>query len=84
MAQPVLPSSFMRVFFVIAVLAGLTWVFVVQKQQPQAKAVPTPKTAVAGTSPRPASEHNWMKSALDRTNEVKRQVAQQRNGDPNK
>jgi hypothetical protein len=77
----------MRVFLVIAVLAGLTWLFVVQKQQPQPKTVSPAKSVTmtaAAPSPRPASQHNWMKSALDRTNEVKSQVAQQRKNDPNK
>ncbi len=65
----------MRKFLVIAVLAGLAWVFVVQKRnEPQ-------KAAQVSTSPRPVSEHDWMKRSLDRTNEVKRQVAQQRKED---
>jgi hypothetical protein len=73
----------MRKFLVIAVLAGLTWLFVVQKRTESQKA--TPEKTVAQTavpaSPRPVSEHNWMKRSLDRTNEVKRQVAQQRKED---
>jgi hypothetical protein len=70
----------MRKFLVIAVLAGLGWLFVVQKRTESPKEAP--KTAVAQTaSPRPVSEHNWMKHSLDRANEVKRQVAQQRKAD---
>ena len=68
----------MRKFLVLAVLAGLALLFVVQKRNE------TPKPAaqtIAATSPRPVSEHNWMKRSLDRTNEVKRQVAQQRKED---
>jgi hypothetical protein len=75
----------MRKFLVIAVLAGLAWLFVVQKRSETPKPAvtatkPTGQT-VAATSPRPVSEHNWMKRSLDRTNEVKRQVAQQRRED---
>ena len=74
----------MRKFLVIAVLAGLTWLFISQKRnEPSKPAAPTKSVAkVDGTpSPRPVSEHNWMKRSLDRTNEVKRQVAQQRKTD---
>jgi hypothetical protein len=75
----------MRKFLVIAVLAGLAWLFVVQKRSEPPKVVPSEKKAVtqttAAASPRPVSEHNWMKRSLDRTNEVKRQVAEQRKED---
>ncbi len=74
----------MRKFLVIAVLAGLAWLFVVQKRNETTKTEATTTKAaqtVAATSPRPVSEHNWMKRSLDRTNEVKRQVAQQRKED---
>jgi hypothetical protein len=76
----------MRKFLVIAVLAGLAWVFVVQKRNEPQKAAPEKVMAQTATtaSPRPVSEHNWMKRSIDRTNDVKRQVAQQRkeNGTP--
>ncbi|HKP93686.1 MAG TPA: hypothetical protein VJS88_07300 [Chthoniobacterales bacterium] len=72
----------MRTFLVIAVLAGLTWLFVVQKQTGPAKTVSSSKVTPAATaSPRPVNPHNWMKNSLDRTNEVKRQVAEQRKAD---
>jgi hypothetical protein len=72
----------MRKFLVIAVLAGLSVLFVMQKRSAPQKTVPETKVAqTATTSPRPVSEHNWMKRSLDRTNEVKRQVAQQRKTD---
>ncbi|HVF72086.1 MAG TPA: hypothetical protein VM940_10815 [Chthoniobacterales bacterium] len=75
----------MRPFLVIAVLAGLTWFFVVQKQPETAKAVTSHEAAAKATaSPRTVSEHNWMKNSLDRANEVKRQVAQQRKADGTK
>lgn len=74
----------MRKFLVIAVLAGLTWLFVIQKRAESEKSA-TPNKPVAKTNvspaPRPVSEHNWMKRSLDRTNEVTRQVAQQRKTD---
>ncbi len=71
----------MRKVLVIAVLAGLA-VFVTQKRSEPQKIAPEKKIAqIATTSPRPVSEHNWMKRSLDRTNEVKRQVAQQRKED---
>ena len=73
----------MRKFLVIAVLAGLTWLFIVQKHSESAKPEQKSKTAtqVTSASPRPVSEHNWMKHSLDRANEVKRQVVQQRKTD---
>ena len=78
-------NSGMRKFLVIAILAGLAWLFVIQKRNDTSKpAVTATKSAgqtVAATSPRPVSEHNWMKRSLDRTNEVKSQVAQERRDD---
>jgi hypothetical protein len=73
----------MRKFLVIALLAGLTWLFVVQKRAETQKATVEKKPAqtAANASPRPVSEHNWMKRSLDRAGEVKRQVAQQRKED---
>jgi hypothetical protein len=79
----------MRKFLVIVVLAGLAWLFVVQKRNEAAKrlatetkrATQTTKGTVASVSPRPVSEHNWMKHSLDRANEVKQQVVQQRKAD---
>ena len=74
----------MRKFLVIAVLVGLTVLFVAQKRNESTKPAPASKSVAqaAGTpTPRPVSEHNWMKRSLDRTNEVKRQVAAQRKSD---
>jgi hypothetical protein len=72
----------MRKFLVIAVLAGLAVLFAAQKRNEPQKTAPEKNVAqTATTSPRPVSEHNWMKRSLDRTNEVKRQVAQQRKED---
>jgi len=74
----------MRKFLVIVVLAGLTVLFVAQKRNAPEKQAPATKSVakVNGTpTPRPVSEHNWMTRSLDRTNEVTRQVAQQRKAD---
>jgi hypothetical protein len=71
----------MRKFLVIAVLAGLGWLFVVQKRSEPQKTAPDKAVAQAAASPRPVSEHNWMKHSLDRANEVKRQVAEKRKED---
>ena len=74
----------MRKFLVIAVLLGLGWVFLIQKRAESQKSVAANKTvaqASTSASPHPVSEHDWMKRSLDRTNEVKRQVAQQRKED---
>jgi hypothetical protein len=72
----------MRKFLVFAVLVGMAVLFVMQKRSEPQKAAPETKVPqTATTSPRPVSEHNWMKRSLDRTNDVKRQVAQQRKED---
>jgi hypothetical protein len=52
-----------------------------KRNEPQKTAPETKVAQTATTLPRPVSEHNWMKRSLDRTNEVKRQVAQQRKTD---
>ncbi len=71
----------MRKFLVIAILAGLAWLFVFQKRSEPQKAAPEKLVAQTAPSPRTVSEHNWMKRSLDRTSEVKHQVAQQRKED---
>src|SRR5947207_15073082 len=71
----------MRKFLVLVVLAGLAFLFVIQKRSEPQKTAPQKAVAQAAASPRPVSEHNWMKRSLDRANEVKRQVAQQRKED---
>jgi hypothetical protein len=77
------PAPFLRMrkFLVIVVLAGLGWLFVVQKRSEPQKNTPDKAVAQVAASPRPVSEHNWMKHSLDRASEVKRQVAQQRKED---
>jgi hypothetical protein len=83
-AQRLLVFRRMRKFLVLVVLTGLAVLFVAQKRSESQKAAVANKSVAqaAGTpSPRPVSEHNWMKRSLDTTNEVKRQVAQQRKAD---
>jgi hypothetical protein len=66
-------------------VAALGCLFLAQKNhenQPVAPAAtPTTASTQPAAAPRPVSEHNWMKRSLDRTNEVKRQVAEQRKQD---
>ena len=74
----------MRTAVVLVVVAVLGWLFLAQKQhenQKVAAVATTTTTTQTAASPRPVSEHNWMKRSLDRTNEVKRQVAEQRKQD---
>ena len=61
--------SMVLIFFLSAALAGV-WLMKSRKAEPIAAPV-RPQT----------SEHNWAKNALDRTAELKRQVAQQRKED---
>ena len=71
----------MRKFLVIAVLAGLGWLFILQKRSEPQNNEKAVAQASSSASPRPVSQHNWMKHSLDRANEVKRKVAQQRKED---
>jgi hypothetical protein len=70
----------MRIFLVLLVLAVLGWLFLSQKQQHQ-KAAAAANVPAQTASPRAVSEHNWAKHALDKTNKVTRQVAEQRKSD---
>jgi hypothetical protein len=67
-------------YFVVVALIVLGVIFLRQKQAensaPQKKAAEA--VAQAALTPRPASEHDWAKAAIDRTNEVKRQVKRER------
>ena len=70
----------MRTFLVIVAVAVVGWLFLTQKQHEQEVAI-GPKVPAEMASPRPVSEHNWAKHALDKTNKVTRQVAEQRKSD---
>jgi len=71
----------MRIFVVLALLTVLGWLFLSQKQQEPQKVAASANVPTQTASPRPASEHNWAKHALDKTNKVRREVAEQRKSD---
>jgi hypothetical protein len=71
----------MRILVVLVVLAVLGWLFFSQKQQEHQKSADAANVLTQTTSPRPVSEHNWAKHALDKTNKVTREVAEQRKSD---
>jgi hypothetical protein len=73
--------SRMRTFVVLVVMAVLGGLFLVQKQHEHQKAASTQPVSAQSASPRPVSEHNWAKHALDTTNKVTRKVAEQRKED---
>jgi hypothetical protein len=68
-------------YFVVVALIVLGVVFLRQKKAensaPQKPAEAVTQAQVALT-PRPASEHDWAKAAIDRTNEVKQKVKRER------
>ena len=74
----------MRALLVFMIIAGLTGLYVFQKQhedktEPVQSGAAKPATA-AELTPAPrgqASEHNWMKRALDRAADVRDQARQQ-------
>jgi hypothetical protein len=68
----------MRTFVVVLIAIVLGGLFLVQKRHQQAAPPAAPVTAQKATTPRPVSEHNWAKHALDTTNKVTRQVAKER------
>jgi hypothetical protein len=72
-----------KTFVFVVIMAGLGVVFLIQKRNEQSAATTAANQPVAtqSVSPRPVSEHNWMKHALDTTAKVKRQVAEQRKED---
>ena len=68
----------MRYFVVLALIVGglIFW-----RQQATQKEEPEKAAQVAAhptLTPRPASEHDWAKAAIDRTNEVRQQVKRER------
>ena len=69
-------------YFVVVALIVLGVIFLRQKKAENSIPQKTAEAVAQATlTPRPASEHDWAKAAIDRTNEVKRQVAQQRKED---
>jgi hypothetical protein len=71
----------MRTVVVLVIIAVLGLAFLAQKQREPQKVVSNPKVPEQAASPRPVSEHNWMKRSLDTTNKVTRNVAEQRKED---
>jgi len=71
----------MRTLVVLVVMAVLGFAFLAQKHEEAQKFASTPKVPAQAASPRPVSEHNWMKRSLDTANQVTRKVAEQRKED---
>lgn len=82
MACQLLRNEGMRAFLIIAIVAGLGFLYLRQKQNEAATAA-TPSVAAQSAKPAPApltpaprgqaSEYNYMKRALDRTRDVTEQ-----------
>jgi hypothetical protein len=74
----------MRTAVVLIIAAVLGCLFLMQKRHDQ-NAAPAPttdsSTAQKPSAPRPVSEHNWAKHAIDRARNVTDQVATQRKED---
>ena len=83
LARWLLPVTDMKMFLLLALC--LTAIFLWQRHgSSEAAPETTPAvstSAVAATTPRPVSEHNWAKHSLDRTHEVMDQVSQSRQGE---
>jgi len=73
----------MKTVVFVVIMAALGWLFLMQKRSEHNAATAAAKQPVTTQSatPRPVSEHNWMKHSLDTTAKVKRQVAEQRKED---
>ena len=68
----------MRYFFVV-VLIVLSVIFLRQKKAENSAPQKTAQAVAQATlTPRPASEHDWAKAAIDRTNEVRQKVKRER------
>ena len=74
----------MRTTVIVVIAVALGVLFLVQKRHEQ-NAAPAPATTAAAaqksSTPRPVSEHNWAKHALDTTRKVTDTVAEQRKAD---
>ena len=65
-------------YFVVVALIVLGVIFLRQKTAENSAPLKTAEAPHAVLTPRPASEHDWAKAAIDRTNEVKQQVKRER------
>ena len=70
----------MRTFVIILIVVVLGGFFIVQRRHNQDAAAEQAVAQLTAT-PRPVSEHNWAKHALDTTSKVTKKVANQRNDD---
>ena len=69
----------MRYFVIIAlIVAGVIFLHQQTAQKAEAAKKNTPAATQPTLTPRPASEHDWAKAAIDRTNEVRQQVKRER------
>ena len=68
----------MRYFVVIALIVLGVILLRQKKAEDSAPQKTTEAVAQATLTPRPASEHDWAKAAIDRTNEVKQKVKRER------
>jgi hypothetical protein len=68
----------MRYFIVVALIV-LGVIFLRQKKAEDSAPQKTAEAVAQATlTPRPASEHDWAKAAIDRANEVKQKVKRER------
>jgi hypothetical protein len=68
----------MRYFIVVALML-LGVIFLRQKKAEDSAPQKTAQAVAQATlTPRPASEHDWAKAAIDRTNEVRQKVKRER------
>ena len=65
-------------YFVVVVLIVLGVIFLRQKKVENSAPQKAAEAAQPVLTPRPASEHDWAKAAIDRTNEVKQKVKRER------
>jgi hypothetical protein len=66
-------------YFVIVALIVTGVIFWRQQRTPKEPPKKPAQVAVQpALTPRPASEHDWAKAAIDRTNEVRQQVKRER------
>jgi len=66
-------------YFVVVALIALGVIFLRQKKAENSVPQKTAEAVAQATlTPRPASEHDWAKAAIDRTNAVKQQVKRER------
>lgn len=73
----------MRTALILFLAGALGCVFLVQRHR-EHKAETAMAAARQSTTPRPVSEHNWAKRALDTTAKVTREVEKTRRDDGNR